>query len=304
MSTAFYPTNMRRQSTGGYSNNSSLNNIPYMSWKGTGIHRNPIGMTSTHIRPLTNLDPGNVFQTGFGLPRPIKHYRKGTVLTIDPDSSSGYSHQSLIEYNMNRSVKSSIGTSLGGGNGGTGLISQMIDMPGSFSVKYNEEDTDDMCKTYNGIKVVSGLTPINSLTENPQPNVEKQEVCYNHHKKALRRVLPANTVIKHHYFEDTTKQDSETNYYQSNYAYLQNRRKNCCSKGVYKPNNQQFATQGGVSSSARILKLNVDTITKAACRRDLRSSTMENPNMSYIYKDKVPNCKANTYGKKCIFGTI
>ena len=174
MSTAFYPTNMRRQSTGGYSNNSSLNNIPYMSWKGTGIHRNPIGMTSTHIRPLTNLDPGNVFQTGFGLPRPIKHYRKGTVLTIDPDSSSGYSHQSLIEYNMNRSVKSSIGTSLGGGNGGTGLISQMIDMPGSFSVKYNEEDTDDMCKTYNGIKVVSGLTPINSLTENPQPNVEKR----------------------------------------------------------------------------------------------------------------------------------
>ena len=29
MSTAFYPTNMRRQSASGYSNNSTLENIPY-----------------------------------------------------------------------------------------------------------------------------------------------------------------------------------------------------------------------------------------------------------------------------------
>ena len=95
MSTAFYPTNMRRQPASGYSNKSTLENIPYVPWKGTGIFSNPIGVTSTHIRPLTNLDPGNVFPTGFGLPRPIKHYRKGTVIpinfnviTVNPENTS------------------------------------------------------------------------------------------------------------------------------------------------------------------------------------------------------------------------
>ncbi len=144
MSTAFYPTNMRRQSASGYSNKSTLENIPYVSWKGSGIFSNPVGVTSTHIRPLTNLDPGNVFPTGFGLPRPIKHYRKGTVIpinfnviTVNPENTAEYIGTSLIGYNVNRAVKSSISSSLGGGNGGTGLISQMIDMPGSFIVKEN-----------------------------------------------------------------------------------------------------------------------------------------------------------------------
>ena len=141
MSTAFYPTNMRQQSAGGYSNKSTLENIPYVPWKGTGIFSNPVGVTATHIRPLTNNDPGNVFPTGFGLPRPLKHYRKGTVIPINfnviplnPNNPSEYIETNLIEYNVNRAVKSSVGSSLGGGNGGTGLISQMIDMPGSFIV--------------------------------------------------------------------------------------------------------------------------------------------------------------------------
>ena len=138
MSSAFYPQGM----------NSWNNRLPqggYKSWKGKGVYSNPVGVTATHIRPLTNNDPGNVFPTGFGLPRPLKHYRKGTVipvqvpiLTEDPNNPGKYVEQSLIEYNVNRSVKSSIGSSLGGGNGGTGLISQLNDMPGSFIVKNND----------------------------------------------------------------------------------------------------------------------------------------------------------------------
>ena len=115
MSTAFYPTNMRRQSASGYSNNSTLENIPYVPWKGRGLFSNHVGVTATHIRPLTNMDPGNIFPTGFGLPRPIKHYRKGTVipihfnvLTLDPTNPGQYIEQNLIEYNVNRAVKSSI----------------------------------------------------------------------------------------------------------------------------------------------------------------------------------------------------
>jgi hypothetical protein len=462
MSTAFYPTNMRQQSSGGYSNKSTLENIPYVTWKGSGIFSNPVGVTATHIRPLTNNDPGNKFPTGFGLPRPLKHYRKGTViplhlniLTINPNNPSEYIISNLNEYNVNRAVKSSIGSSLGGGNGGTGLISQMIDMPGSFIIKDNGtnrnlenngiglenivatnndgKNIDLECKNCNGVGIVSDWMPINNLTEKPEPNVTNPLLCCNQQRKARQRVLPSNTNIK-------------KNYYQTNYMYLYNRCQTfqqrqfnfisgpidkqvlklfmaypfvtakileyskpgdplsiinqyvaqCnpnftietsveigfinslsrslldagfitkaeydvligesplsvqtfiktlqnvltkeqyeivieylyqlaanpyngsvisgpsnpkgCAQVFYKPNNPQFAKQGGVSSSTRILKLNVDTITTAAYnQRKLKSGSNNppniataiqygfDPNVPYIYKDKVPACQPQTY---------
>ena len=233
MSTAFYPTNMRRQAASGYSNKSTLENIPYVPWKGTGIFSNPVGVTATHIRPLTNNDPGNVFPTGFGLPRPLKQYRKGTVIPINFEKSATTNtvediEKLLIAYNVNRAVKSSLASSLGGGNGGTGLISQMIDMPGSFIVKDNQSDTtrfgldntiiednkgvniDKECKNCNGVGIVSDWMPINNLTEKPQPNVTNPLLCCNQQRKALQRVLPTNTNVK-------------KNYYQTTYMYLYNR---------------------------------------------------------------------------------
>ena len=105
MSSAFYPQGM----------NSWNNRLPqggYKTWKGSGDFSNPVTVTSTHIRPLTNNDPGNVFPTGFGLPRPIKHYRKGTVIPVpvpvlvqDPSNPGQYIEQSLIEYNVNCTIK-------------------------------------------------------------------------------------------------------------------------------------------------------------------------------------------------------
>lgn len=452
MSTAFYPTNMRQQPSGGFNSKSTLQNIPYISWKGTGIFSNPVGVTSTHVRPLTNKDYGNVFPTGFGLPRPLKHYRKGTVipthfLTVDPKNSVEYIEQSLIDYNLNRAVKSSIGSSLGGGNGGTGLISQMIDMPGSFIVKDNGlsdvsnnndgQNIDNECKNCNGVGIVSDWMPINNLTEKPQANVTNPLLCCNQQRKAYQRTLPTNTNIK-------------KNYYQTQYMYLYNRCQTfqqrqfnflvgpidkqvlalflaypfvtakiieyskpgdplsianfyvaqCnpnftietsveigfinslskslldagyitkaeydtligqsplsvqtfisslqtiltkeqyevvisymyqlaanpyngsvvsgpsnpkgCAQVIYKPNNPQFAKQGGVSSSTRILKLNVDTITTAAYKqRKLRSQNPANiataiqygfsPNIPYILKDKVPQCQPQTYSGNPFF---
>jgi len=228
MSTAFYPTNMRQQSASGYSNGSTLENIPYVPWKGRGVFSNPVGITATHIRPLTNKDPGNIFPTGFGKARPLKQYRKGTVIPIlfkdipfDPKNVGEYVESKLIAYNTNRAVKSSLSSSLGGGNGGTGLISQMIDMPGSFIVKDNgktiangvselnqlnsignnlEEtlaidsvvgganiDTD--CATCNGVGIVSDWMPINNLTEKPQLDVTNPLLCCNQQRKALQRVF-------------------------------------------------------------------------------------------------------------------
>ncbi len=69
-----------------------------------------------------------------------------------------------------------------------------------------------------------------------------------------------------------------------------------CSQVYYKPNNPQYATQGAVSSSSRILKLNVDTITTAAAlSRKYNNYSTSNPEMSYVYKDKVPQCQRQTY---------
>jgi hypothetical protein len=79
-----------------------------------------------------------------------------------------------------------------------------------------------------------------------------------------------------------------------------------CSHVYYKPNNPQFAKQGGVSSSTRTLKLTVDTInTIAYNQRKLKTGNPANiataiqygfnPNTPYIYKDKVPQCQPQTY---------
>jgi hypothetical protein len=234
MSTAFYPTNMRQQPGGGFNFNSTLQNIPYVPWKGTGIFRNPVGVTATHIRPLTNNDPGNIFPTGFGLPRPLKQYRKGTVIPVHyelntlPPTSEINVEKNLIQYNLNRAVKSSLGQSLGGGNGGTGLISQLMEMPGYVSVKNNGGDvlteglstavvTDNSgldieaeCQNCNGVGYVTDWYPINNLTEKPEPNVTNKLLCCNQQRKAYNRVLPTNTNLS-------------KNYYQSSYMYLYNR---------------------------------------------------------------------------------
>ena len=422
MSTAFYPTNMRRQSASGYSNKSTLENIPYVSWKGTGAFSNPIGVTATHVRPLTNNDPGNVFPTGFGLPRPIKHYRKGTVIPvhymIDETNKITDIESTQIDYNLNRAVKSSTGSSLGGGNGGTGLIAQMNDMPGSTIIKDNKLDEnqniDKECTKCNGVGMVSDWMPINNLTEKPQANVTNPLLCCNQQRKAKQRVLPTNTNVKKNYYQTTymylynrcqTFKQREFNFlngpidkqieklfmahpfvtakileyskpgdplsimnmyvaqcnpnftveksieigfvsslskslsdagfinkeeydslinggnltvevfisslqriltdeeYKIVIDYLYQLAANPyngsfvsgpsnpkgCSQVFYKPNNPQFAKQGGVSSSTRILKLNVDTISTAAARNKTYNRN------AFIEKEKVPPCNPQTY---------
>ena len=70
MSTAYYPQGMRSMPASGYNHKSTYFSKQYLPWKGIGLGSNPVGTAPGHIRPLTNNDPGNVFQTGFGLARP------------------------------------------------------------------------------------------------------------------------------------------------------------------------------------------------------------------------------------------
>ena len=232
MSSAVYPLGMNSKPASGYSQRSSSQNKQYITWKGTGINSNPVGTAPGHIRPLTNNDPGNVFQTGFGLPRPIKHFRKGRVIVADPivannlqgvDPTNGaipinINEAALINYNMYRFVKSSKGSSLGGGAGGSGLMTEMQDKPGAFSVSQNTIDeingtlkSNEDCKTCEGVGIVADYYPNQSfLEENPEPNTQNRVLCCNDEIKAKRRAIYASTNLKKNYYT-TTKQ------------YLQNR---------------------------------------------------------------------------------
>ena len=234
MSTAVYPLGMNSKPASGYTHNSTYFNKQYIPWKGTGINSFPVGSAAGHIRPLTNNDPGNVFPTGFGLPRPIKHFRKGRVIpphyienvtNISPNNLSGdvnsnafINENALINYNINRYVKSSKGTSLGGGFGGSGLLNEMQDKPGAYIVKLNspieQNGVDRMnidCKTCEGVGIVASYKPNNfNLLENPEPNTMNRVWCCNQEKIAKKRTMYANTNLNKNYYT-TTKQ------------YLQNR---------------------------------------------------------------------------------
>lgn len=248
MSTATNPLGMT-------SYNNRLPNGGYRTWKGSGIFKNPLGTLAGHTRPFTNKDPTNIAPAPFGRARPIKHYRLGGMVTTG------------------REVRSGVPAI---------LVDRMQDAPGQFSVHNHNDGPDshdvDECKC--GPTIVSSWAPVPSLTETPEAVVTSPALCCNQEYKARRRTLPASTIVK-------------KDYYQTQGAYLYNR---CltyeqrqfnfltpdgpagpmyvaqctqsapkgCKQVYYKPSNKQYAVQGAVSSSTRILKLNVTTIEKEA----------------------------------------
>jgi hypothetical protein len=260
MSSAFYPLGMK-------SYNNHVRQGGYKSWKGDGV---PVGITSGTIRPLTNNDPTNNSDPGFGLPRPIKHARRGRSFVIGEENR------------VNRSS-----------TGGT-LVRQMVDIPGGYNVSQN------LCR---GIGVVASYYPNNAyLTENPDPNTQTKTFCCNAEQKARRRAMYASTNIKKNYYT-TLQQYRENrcmtydqrafNFASGSYdkdvdakpggplaaqnTYVANCQpineyndgveiinRSSCKPVVYKPNNYKFAQQGAVSSSTRLLKLNVETINRSS----------------------------------------
>jgi len=320
MSSSFYPLGM----------NSYNNRLPqggYKSSKGTGVFSNPTGVTAGNIRPLTNNDLSNSAPQKFGLPRPIKHYRKGISVALLENSTNS------------RQVKSS--------TGGGSLVGQMIDIPGGFSIKENPsnetsntEELDKDCKTCQGVGIISNWQPITDLTEKPQSETQTQQYCCNQERNALRRMRSANTKLKKNYY--TTK----TNYLynrcqtfdqkQFNYMSLGNAatkpgaplsqdniyKANCnpnleieyaasllpdgitltpsnplgCETVQYKPNNYKYGQQGAVSSSDRMLRLNVDTID--ANRANIIKNR-ENLTKSKYF----PNASGTENNSCCIIGS-
>ena len=202
MSTAFYP-----QGSASYGN--VLPQGGYKTWKGRGIYSNPTGIISGNIRPLTNNDPLNNAIYKQGATRPLKLYRYGISVPIKP--YSGETNEQIVQnnYYSNREVKSSIGAT---------SIALTIDQPGRVTIKDNSLESAtsndinllNACKDCNGIGIISNWYPINDLSEKPQPNVTNPLLCCNQQQKALKRVLPASTILK-------------KNYYTTTYQYLYNR---------------------------------------------------------------------------------
>ena len=148
----------------------------YISWKGTGIYSNNIGITSGNIRPLTNNDVTNNASQKHGLPRPIKQYRKG-ITTISTNATN---------INNSRQIPSTVACK---------LIHQLIDIPGGFSIKNNKIDILQKCDICQGIDIINDWKPITNLTEKPELNSQTNLFCCNLEKNAIKRCLPTSSNI-------------------------------------------------------------------------------------------------------------
>jgi hypothetical protein len=226
MATAFYPLGM-------ISHSNRSNPEGYVSWKGSDNYQNPISITSGNIRPLTNNDPTNDAAYSHGLPRPIKHYRRGTI--ADPSRMTN-SHRVSI--------------------------SQTIDTPGGFV-----QNAENTC----GNTFVSSWSPIINLTEKPQLGKmscdENNRQIGGEVQKALNRTRTASTILKPGYYQTSSEhlynRCSTFDQIESHYRPTVCGTK-CTNDSVYKPSNPKFATQGAVSSSTRLLDLQRNAITKGS----------------------------------------
>ena len=273
---------------GTHSHNRAIPNGGYQSGKGKGIYRNPVGISTGNIRPLTNNDPQNNIPQKFGLPRPIKLYRRGIL-------SQNYQESQTPGSSVNRQVKSYTGNA--------NMVSQLMDYPGGSSFKENSTTIiQSNCSTCPGVGIVSTYQPSADLTENPNALTQTKSFCCNDEYKALKRVIPTSTNLKKKYYTTTkeylynrcnTFEQRQFNYITSgnviskpggpeatNNTYRANCNPNfvvtdpnnieesinqsTCSPVIYKPNNYTFAKQGAVMSSNHILQKIVNTIEKSA----------------------------------------
>mgnify|MGYP000324056604 FL=1 len=207
------------------------------------ILNDPVPLTSTNLRPFVNKDVTNDVVYKHGLSRPIKHYRLGVInaVTIDPTSSDA----NYLRTNVNRYVRSSRSAP---------LLSLTMERPGHVT------------------ESLSNVNFANDLSKDTRMDGLLTDCCQE--KKALTRVRGSSTNLSKNYYQTSqqyrysrcnTIQQKSYNYSNNgNGEYVSNCTNNACNKVVHKPNNAQFSTQGGVSSSSRTSRLTLNTIKTEA----------------------------------------
>ena len=312
MSTAFFPQGMK-------SYNNSLNRGGYETWKGIGLYKNPLAITAGNVRPLTNLAargrisgaPINVNQESYGpytpgasqiykrgakRPRPLKWQYRRQTLSVDVDD---------------RGAKSTSGLA----NRTGGLIGQLMDMPGGYSVKPNTSSEFFDCTTCDGIGLITDYYPSQNLTNNPEPISTTAPFCCNEQKKALKRVRPASTNLKKNYYTTLqqyrqnrcqTYEQKAFNFESKDITQENTFYANCypnineidspsnprgCKLVVYKPNNPRFKAQGAVSSSLRTYSLAVRNYSWADYQAKTAVANCCSNNNAIEYKTKSQPCR-------------
>lgn len=224
-SVASTPLNMRQMPSSGHMQHSLLaSQSMNVATKGKGILSNVTGYGKGRIRPLTNLDPGNVFPSIHNKPRPIKHYRNGRLIlplydeTIPPE----------IFRNIYRFVKSDQGSAI---SNSSNILSD-FETPGGICVPQSINNTNNKIIYQNGsVPIITSFSPNPSYqSENPNMLTINKINCCNAEKHAKRRVIYASTNIN-------------KKYYVNNKQYLQSR----CQLYEQKAFPQQSLHDGGLN---------------------------------------------------------
>jgi hypothetical protein len=206
-------------------------------------------ITSTNLRPFTNNDATNDVTYRHGLPRPMKHYRLGsiTAITLNPDSSDG-SGRSYLKTNLNRYVRSSISVP---------FISLTMDRPGC--VNKCDSNTTLACR-------------LERDTRMDGRNVDCMEA-----EKARRRAMSTSTNLSKKYYQTqhqyrqarcrTISQNAYQYTHGGSGVYVANcsgcsETSGSCAEVIYKPSNAQYSQQGGVSSSSRTTRVVLNNINR------------------------------------------
>ena len=237
----------------------------------TSTLTNPIPVTTTNIRPFVNNDVTNNVAYKHGLPRPLKwNYRLGHINTVTLDSSN---KENYLKTSQDRYVRSSR----------TGrLLAMTMDRPGHVTESFSNANLSS------------------DLARDARMDGLKTDCCQA--TKALRRVRGSSTNIDKAYYQTeqqyrhsrckTIKQKSYQFTHDGGDKYLSNCSTTNCNQVVYKPSNQQFATQGAVSSSARTLRLTLNTAKtemqnyKSKATANNFANRSGNTNVPFILKAK------------------
>ena len=206
--------------------------------------------TSTNLRPFTNKDYTNDTVYRHGLARPMKwNYRLGKLNMITLDAANPNTYQVT---NNSRYVKSSRTVP---------LIALTMDRPGhTINATVSEGGVRETCLTQNNL-IGSGCCDNNAATN------------------ALRLVRGSNAPIVHPTDPNASASATSNKHYPSYQQYLRaggktvqqntfhyaNANSGGCdttnqTTSIFKPNNEQYAQQGGVSSSSRTTRLTLNTI--------------------------------------------